>query len=47
LVRIQDTLHLGEIEMSTTLLEEAKLHADIEILSDTYVWSFNEKGDLF
>jgi hypothetical protein len=47
LVRIQDTLHLGEIEISTTLLEEAKLHADIEILSDSYVWSFNEEGDLF
>jgi hypothetical protein len=47
LVRIQDTLHLGEIEISTALLEEAKLHADIEILSDPYVWSFNEKGDLF
>jgi hypothetical protein len=47
LVRIQDTLHLGEIEISTTLLEEAMQHADIEILSDAYVWSFNEEGDLF
>jgi hypothetical protein len=47
LVRIQDTLHLGEIEISTTLLEEAKLHEDIEILSDSYQWSFNEEGDLF
>ncbi|MEX2461268.1 MAG: lactate racemase domain-containing protein [Paenibacillaceae bacterium] len=47
LVRIQDTLHLGEIEISTTLLEEAKLQADIEILSDAYVWSFNDEGDLF
>jgi hypothetical protein len=47
LVRIQDTLHLGEIEISTTLLEEAKLHANIEILSDAYTWSFDEKGDLF
>jgi hypothetical protein len=47
LVRIQDTLHLGEIEISTTLLEEAKQQADIEILSDSYMWSFNEEGDLF
>jgi hypothetical protein len=47
LVRIQDTLHLGEIEISTTLLEEAKLQADIEILSDSYFWSFDEEGNLF
>ncbi|QGQ95291.1 DUF2088 domain-containing protein [Paenibacillus psychroresistens] len=47
LVRIQDTLHLGEIEISTTLLEEARQQADIEILSDSYMWSFNEEGDLF
>lgn len=47
LVRIQDTLHLGEIEISTTLLEEAKQQADIEIISEAYVWSFNDEGDLF
>jgi hypothetical protein len=47
LVRIQDTLHLGEIEISTTLLEEARLQADIEILSDSYIWSFDEEGNLF
>jgi hypothetical protein len=47
LVRIQDTLHLGEIEISTTLLEEAKLQADIEILSESYIWSFDEEGNLF
>jgi hypothetical protein len=47
LVRIQDTLHLGEIEISTAMLEEARLHSDIEILSEPYAWSFDEEGDLF
>jgi hypothetical protein len=47
LVRIQDTLHLGEIEISATLLEEAKQHPDIEILSDPYEWSFDTEGNLF
>lgn len=47
LVRIRDTLHLGEIEISETLLEEAKRHPDIEVLSEPYEWVFNEEGDLF
>lgn len=47
LVRIRDTLHLGEIEISETLLEEAKRHPDIEILSEPYELVFNEEGDLF
>jgi len=47
LVRIRDTLHLGEIEISLNLVEEARNHPDIEILSEPYKWVFNEKGDLF
>lgn len=47
LVRIRDTLHLGEIEISVNLLEEAKAHADIEILTEPYDLVFNDKGDLF
>ncbi|MBP1156153.1 MULTISPECIES: lactate racemase domain-containing protein [unclassified Paenibacillus] len=46
LVRIQDTLHLGDIEISVNLLEEAKLHPDIEILTDPYDLSFNSEGNL-
>ncbi|XOK58787.1 lactate racemase domain-containing protein [Paenibacillus elgii] len=46
LVRIQDTLHLGEIEISVNLLEEAKLHPDIEILTEPYDLSFNSEGNL-
>lgn len=47
LVRIRDTLHLGEIEISVNLLEEALQHPDIEILTESYDLPFNEKGDLF
>lgn len=47
LVRIRDTLHLGEIEISVNLLEEARQNADIEILTEPYDLPFNEKGDLF
>jgi len=46
LVRIRDTLHLGEIEISTTLLEEAKKHPDIEIVSEPYEWTFDSEGYL-
>jgi hypothetical protein len=47
LVRIQDTLHLGEIEISVNLLEEALQHPDIEILSGPYELSFDAGGNLF
>ncbi|MCZ8511363.1 lactate racemase domain-containing protein [Paenibacillus filicis] len=46
LVRIKDTLHLGEIEISVNLLEEAKNHPDIEILSEPYDLPFNSEGNL-
>ncbi|TJY38266.1 DUF2088 domain-containing protein [Cohnella pontilimi] len=44
--RIRDTLHLGEIEISTTLLEEAAAHPDIEIIGEPYEWTFDEEGYL-
>lgn len=47
LVRIRDTLHLGEIEISVNLLKEASSHPDIEILTEPYDLAFNEQGDLF
>jgi hypothetical protein len=46
LVRIQDTLHLGEIEISVNLLEEAGRHVDIEILSEPYDLQFDSEGNL-
>lgn len=46
LARIRDTLHLGTIEISETLLEEAKRHPDIEIVEGPYSWTFDEEGYL-
>jgi len=46
LVRIKDTLHLGEIEISVNLLEEARRHPDIEILTEPYEWQFDSEGNL-
>ncbi|MCU6711298.1 nickel-dependent lactate racemase [Paenibacillus sp. J5C_2022] len=46
MVRIKDTLHLGEIEISETLLEEARRHPDIEILTEPYELAFDESGYL-
>lgn len=46
LVRIRDTLHLGEIEISVNLLEEARNHPDIEILTEPYDLKFDDEGYL-
>ncbi|MDU0201523.1 nickel pincer cofactor-dependent isomerase, group 22 [Paenibacillus sp. MAH-36] len=46
LVRIQDTLHLGEIEISVNLLDAARVHPDIEILTEPYDLSFNAEGNI-
>jgi len=46
LVRIRDTLHLGEIEISEALLPEALKHPQIEVLEGPYEWSFDEEGYL-
>src|SRR5690606_19908079 len=44
LVRIRDTLHLGEIEISVPMLEEARRHSDIQIVSEPYDWTFDSEG---
>jgi len=46
LVRIKDTLHLGEIEISVNMLEEARRHPDIDILTEPYDWQFDSEGYL-
>jgi hypothetical protein len=46
MVRIQDTLHLGEIEISENLVEEARKYAEITILSEAYELNFDEFGQL-
>ncbi|SFP36987.1 protein of unknown function [Oscillibacter sp. PC13] len=47
LMRIPNTLHIGEIEVSTALLPTLSATACIEILTDPYVWNFDADGNLF
>ncbi len=46
LVRIKDTLHLGEIEISEALLTEAQEHPDIEVLIPARELAFDAEGNL-
>ncbi|USG65347.1 nickel-dependent lactate racemase [Brevibacillus ruminantium] len=46
LVRIKNTLQLGEIEISEALLEQAKANPAIRVLSEPYEWEFAETGKL-
>ncbi|MDU2063857.1 MAG: lactate racemase domain-containing protein [Sporomusaceae bacterium] len=46
LVRIEDTLHLGEFYISEALIADAKA-AGLEILSEPAFFEFNEAGNLF
>lgn len=46
LARIRDTLHLGELEISITLLEEARQIPGVEIMSSPYEWTFDTNGYL-
>src|SRR5690606_34399659 len=46
LVRLQDTLHLGEIEISESLLAEAESHPDVEVISEPAPMAFDEAGNL-
>jgi len=47
LVRIRDTLHLGELEISVSLVEEARQKPGVEIVSEPFEWQFNAEGNLF
>jgi hypothetical protein len=46
LVRIRDTLHVGEIEISVNLLNEAIAHPDIEVLTQPYELVFDAEGNI-
>jgi len=46
MVRIKNTLEIGEIEVSEALLEEIKSHSQLEQTSDLYDLQFNEAGNL-
>jgi len=45
-VRIQSTLHLSEVEISSVLLEEAKSRPDLEIIGEPSEIEFDENGNL-
>ena len=47
IVRIKDTKHIKEIEISEAMLEEALQNNRIEILSESYDWKFDENDNLF
>lgn len=47
MIRIQDTMHIDEIEISEGLLPLAKADPNIEILTEPYDFAFNEEGNLF
>ena len=47
LARIRNTLKLGEIEVSESLLEEVRRHPGMEVASEPYAWTFNDEGNLW
>lgn len=47
IVHIKDTMHLGEIEVSESMLEKADSRRDIEVLSNPKDWAFNDDGNLW
>jgi hypothetical protein len=46
MARIANTLHVGEIYVSESLLEDAVKHPRIEIAGDTQPWLFDSAGNL-
>jgi hypothetical protein len=46
MARIANTLHITEMFVSESMLDEARKHENIEILNDAEPWVFDENGDL-
>ncbi len=46
-IRIRNTMHVDEFEISEALMEEARLVSGMEILGEPYEFSFDEAGNLF
>jgi len=46
MTRIANTLHVGEIYISETMLPEAREHPSIEIIGDPQPWLFDAAGNL-
>ncbi len=47
MIRVKNTLSLGEIEVSESLIEEVEKNMHMEILSEPYELKFDENGNLF
>ena len=47
MVRIRDTLHLGEIWISEALLPEARANPAVEVLGEPAPLAFDQEGNLF
>ena len=45
-VRIQNTLKLGEVDISEILVEDAELRSDLEIISEAKAFTFDSSGNL-
>ncbi|UOQ48499.1 nickel-dependent lactate racemase [Gracilibacillus caseinilyticus] len=45
-VRIKNTLEIGEIEVSENMLADVETHQSLEKRSDLFEWEFNAEGDL-
>ena len=44
--RIQNTLKLGEVDISENLVEDAELRSDLEIISEAKAFAFDPSGNL-
>ena len=45
-VRVQNTLKLGEVDISEILVEDAELRSDLEIISEAEAFTFDSSGNL-
>ena len=46
LVRIKNTLEVGQIEVSESMIPEVAKHPNLEILTEPYEWEFDSEGNL-
>ncbi len=46
MVRIRNTISLGEIEISESLIPEAEAHPRVELVGEPYDLPFDETGNL-
>lgn len=47
LIRVKNTAHIEEIEVSEVMIPEVMENPDLELASEPYEWKFSEKGNLW